>query len=76
MCLGVPMKVIEIRGNNAIAESFGVRTEISIYLVKDELKVGDWVMVHTGYAIGVLEKEDALETLKLIREMVGHGGEN
>lgn len=72
MCLGVPMKIIKIEdsGKTALAESFGVRRKISLLLVVEEVSEGDWVMVHTGSAIGKMDKENALETIKIIEEIL------
>jgi hydrogenase expression/formation protein HypC len=69
MCLGIPMKVLKIEGERAIAEIGGAEKEISIALV-DDLKVGDYVIVHAGFAIEKLDEEEALETLELIREII------
>lgn len=69
MCLGIPMKVLKIEGERAIAEIGGAEKEISIVLV-DNLKVGDYVIVHAGFAIEKLDEKEALETLELIREIV------
>lgn len=69
MCLGIPMKVLKIEGERAVAEIGGAEKEISIVLV-DNLKVGDYVIVHAGFAIEKLDEKEALETLELIREIV------
>jgi hydrogenase expression/formation protein HypC len=69
MCLGIPMKVLNIEGEKAIAEIGGIEKEISIALVED-LKVGDYVIVHAGFAIEKLDEKEALETLELIREII------
>jgi hydrogenase expression/formation protein HypC len=68
MCLAVPVKVISIQGNEAEVETGGVTYKASIQLTP-EVKVGDHVLLHTGYAIGIVDKEEAEETLKLFREM-------
>ncbi len=69
MCLGIPMKVLKIEGERAIAEIGGSEREISIALL-DDLKVGDYVIVHAGFAIEKLNEKEALETLELIREII------
>lgn len=69
MCLGIPMKVLKIEGERAVAEIGGAEKEISIVLV-DDLKVGDYVIVHAGFAIEKLDEKEALETLELIREII------
>jgi len=71
MCLGVPMKILKVEeeSKTAIAESIGVRRKISLLLL-DDVKEGDWVMVHTGSAIGKLDEENAVETLRILMEML------
>lgn len=69
MCLGIPMKLLKIEGERAIAEVGGAEREISIALL-DDLKVGDYVIVHAGFAIEKLDEKEALETLELIREII------
>ncbi len=70
MCLGIPMRVLKIEGDKAFAEVGGAEKEISIALVED-LKEGDYVIVHAGFAIEKLDEKEALETLDLIREFLG-----
>jgi len=67
MCLAIPAKVLEIRGEKAVVDFGGVKREAWITLV-DDVKVGDYLIIHTGYAIQRLNKKDAEETLKLFRE--------
>jgi len=67
MCLGLPMKVIEVNGNLAVAEADGVTREIGLHLVED-VKVGDRVMVHAGFAIEKMDEEEADEVLRLIKQ--------
>lgn len=69
MCVGVPMQVISIDNGNAITEIDGVRREASLMLLADEIKVGDFVIVHAGFAISRLDEEDARETLAMMREV-------
>jgi hydrogenase expression/formation protein HypC len=68
MCLAIPALIKSIDGQQAIADIEGVTREISLQLTP-EAKVGDYVLLHTGYAIGVIDAEEAEETLKLLREM-------
>ena len=68
MCLAVPVKVISIDGDEAEAEISGVKRRVSIALTP-EVNVGDYVLLHTGYAIGVLDEAEAQETLKLFEEI-------
>ncbi len=68
MCLAVPVKVISIQGDEAEVESGGTTYKASIRLTP-EVQVGDYVLLHTGYAISIVDKEEAEETLKIFQEM-------
>lgn len=61
MCLAIPAKVINIEGNSAQIEALGVTKIVDITLVP-EAKTGDYVLVHAGFAIQIVEEEDALAT--------------
>ena len=69
MCLAVPVQVMSTEGNEAEVDIGGVRRRVSIMLTP-EAKVGDYVLLHTGYAINVIDEAEAQETLKLLEEMV------
>ncbi len=68
MCLAVPLRVVAIEGTMAEVEMGGVRRRVSLVLVP-ETQVGDYVLVHTGFAISRLDEEEAQETLALFEEM-------
>lgn len=68
MCLAYPMKVLEIRGNNCLASAAGIKREINVQMVED-LRVGEYIMVHAGFAIQKLNKKDAEENLKIIDQL-------
>ena len=68
MCLGVPAKILETGDGAAIVELGGVRREISVMLV-DDVSVGEWVIIHAGFAIEKLSEEEAEQTLALFREI-------
>lgn len=68
MCLAVPTQVKSIDGQRAEIEMAGVCRTVSIVLTPD-VKPGDYVLVHTGYAIAVVDEEEAQETLKLLSEL-------
>jgi len=68
MCLAIPVKIVSIDGDEAEAEIGGVRRRVSIAFTP-EAKVGDYVLLHTGYAIGVVDEAEAEETLKLLEEI-------
>ncbi|MEM1507630.1 MAG: HypC/HybG/HupF family hydrogenase formation chaperone [Candidatus Bathyarchaeia archaeon] len=68
MCLAIPARVIEVNGDLAKADFGGVVREVNISLV--DAKVGDYILVHAGYAIQVLDEKEANETLELWREIL------
>lgn len=69
MCLALPARVVELLPNlRAIVDLGGVRKEVSIDLV-DDAQVGDYVIVHVGYAIGKIDPEEAQRTLALFAEL-------
>lgn len=68
MCLGIPMKIISIDGTDVVAEVDGVRRSASLMILDEEVGLGDYVVVHAGFAISKLNEADALETLELMRE--------
>lgn len=69
MCLAIPVRIVEVGADDsALADIGGVRKEISLALVED-VAVGDYVIVHVGYAISRLDPEEALRTLALFKEM-------
>jgi hydrogenase expression/formation protein HypC len=82
MCLAIPAQVVELReGDQALIELSGVKKEISLALV-DNVAVGDYVIVHVGYALNKLDPEEAARTLQLFTELgdtaldasdLGHG---
>jgi len=68
MCLAVPVMIQNIEGAQAMVELGGVRRMISLVLTP-EAGVGNYVLVHAGYAIGIVDEEEAKETLHLLEEM-------
>ena len=69
MCLALPARVVELQdADNAVVELGGVRKTVSMALTP-EAKVGDYVIVHVGHAIGLLDAEEAEKTLALFAEM-------
>jgi hydrogenase expression/formation protein HypC len=69
MCLAIPARVVELRSaETAVVDLGGVRKEISIALVP-EAAVGDYVIVHVGHAIGMIDAEEAERTLALFGEL-------
>jgi len=68
MCLAVPFQVKTIDGQYAEVEIGDVSRRVSIALTPD-VKVGDYILVHTGYSIGVVDEDEAQETIKLFNEL-------
>jgi len=68
MCLAIPALIKSIDGEQAIADIEGVTREVSLQLTPDA-RGGDYVLLHTGYAISVIDPAEAEETLKLLRQM-------
>ncbi len=69
MCLAIPSRIIDIQDKVAIVDVDGVKREASIMLLED-VKKGDYVIVHAGFAISKLDEESAKQTLKELREML------
>lgn len=67
MCLAIPSKIVEINNFTAVIDVDGVRREASLLLLEDA-SVGDYVIVHAGFAIHKIDEDAAIETLKLLRE--------
>ncbi|TRZ55459.1 MAG: HypC/HybG/HupF family hydrogenase formation chaperone [Rhodocyclaceae bacterium] len=69
MCLALPAQVVEISGNDlGVVDLGGVRKEVSLALI-DDVAVGDYVIIHVGYALTKLDPEEAAKTLALFEEM-------
>jgi hydrogenase expression/formation protein HypC len=68
MCLAIPALIKSIENKEAEAEIGGITRRISLWLTP-EAKVGDYVIVHTGYAINILDQKEAEETLAMLEEI-------
>lgn len=71
MCLAIPALVKSIEGQLAEVEVGGTSRSISISLTP-EVKTGDYVLLHTGYAISIIDQDEARETLELLKELADH----
>lgn len=67
MCLAIPSKIIAIKDNMGVIDVAGVRRETSLLLVENP-QVGDWVIVHAGFAIQIIDDATAQESLRYLRE--------
>ncbi|MBN1694282.1 HypC/HybG/HupF family hydrogenase formation chaperone [candidate division WOR-3 bacterium] len=68
MCLAIPMKLVKIEGSKGIVELSGVKKEISLDLLK-EVEIGDYLIIHAGFAIEKLNEEEAKKTLAVWEEI-------
>lgn len=68
MCLGVPMEIVEIRGDVGTAKVEGLKREVNLQFLKSAKK-GDFVIIHAGFAIEKIDRERAEETLNLYKEL-------
>lgn len=75
MCLGIPGEVVEVmpEEHTAVIETFGIRQRISTFLVGD-VSPGEYVIVHTGYAIEKVDMEEARKRIELWEELLAHEG--
>lgn len=67
MCLSIPAKILEINGDMAKASIGGTIIEAGLHML-DDVEVGDYILIHTGFALQKISDEEAEETLKVIRE--------
>ncbi len=72
MCLGVPMQVKTIENEMAVCEIDGVQREASLMMI-DNVQVGDYVLIHAGFAIEKIDDDEAQLTLKALREVLDMG---
>lgn len=71
MCLSIPSRVVEIdEFNNAKVETLGVFRKVSLDLVPEDVSVGDYILIHVGFAMGKIDEKEALQSLELYEEIV------
>ncbi len=71
MCLSIPSKIVEILPDNyAIVDTMGVKRKVSLDLMPEPIEVSDYVLIHVGYAMTKMREEDALESLKVYKEIL------
>ncbi len=68
MCLAVPMKVVKVDGDQGIVAGGGLTRRANFILMKD-IKPGDYVLLHAGFAIAKVKPEEARRTIKMVREL-------
>ncbi|MFX0126059.1 MAG: HypC/HybG/HupF family hydrogenase formation chaperone [Candidatus Hodarchaeota archaeon] len=71
MCLAIPAQIKKFIDTTTIIADFGkgVTREVSTALMPEEVKIGDWILIHTGYAVSKMEPEEAKETLAMWEEI-------
>jgi hydrogenase expression/formation protein HypC len=75
MCLAVPMKITSIDGFQCTCEAKGIEREVSLFMMQDEdLEPGDHILVHVGYAIQKVSKQEAADSWALFDEMLAAEG--
>lgn len=71
MCLSIPSEVIEIDENNvATVDTMGIKRKVSLDLIAETVNIGDYILIHVGFAMSRIDKENALESLKIYRKMI------
>lgn len=70
MCLAIPSKIVEIRDKIATIDVHGARRDVSLLLLPEEMDIGDYVLVHAGFAIQKIAREAGDEAHRLIREIL------
>jgi hydrogenase expression/formation protein HypC len=70
MCLAIPSKVLSIDENNiAEVDTLGVKRQVSLDLIQEEVKPGDYVLIHVGYAMGKIDEKEALESIEVYKQL-------
>lgn len=70
MCLAIPSKIVQIDDLKAIVDVYGARRDINLMLLPEEVAIGDYVLVHAGFAIQKVERESAREALNVIDKII------
>jgi hydrogenase expression/formation protein HypC len=69
VCLGVILKITDINKEEAVGEIYGIKQTFRIDLL-DEPKINDYVLVHAGFGISIVNEEEAMKNLKLVKEVI------
>lgn len=71
MCLSIPSKIVEIDEDNiATVDTMGIQRQVSLDLMADDVTIGDYILIHVGFAMSKIDKDDAQDSLKLYGEIV------
>lgn len=71
MCLAIPSRVVSVEEDGtAVVDTMGVKRKVSLELMQEDVKEGDYVLIHVGFALQKLDEEGALKSLELFEEIV------
>ena len=71
MCLSIQSKVVEVDENNmATVDTMSIKRHVSLDLMADEINIGDYILIHVGFAMNKIDEEEALQSLEVYREML------
>ena len=71
MCLSIPSKIVEIDEDNmATVDTMGIKRQVSLDLMLDEVGIGDYILIHVGFAMNKIDEAEALQSLELYQEML------
>ena len=71
MCLSIPSKIVEIDEENmATVDTMGIKRQVSLDLMLDEVGIGDYILIHVGFAMNKIDEAEALQSLELYQEML------
>ena len=71
MCLSIPSKIVVIDENNmATVDTMGIKRQVSLDLMPDEVDIGDYILIHVGFAMSKIDEAEALQSLELYQEML------
>jgi len=71
MCIAVPSRIVNVKDTTAIVDVYGAQRAISLLHIEENVDIGDYVLVHAGFAIQKVQEEYAKETLELIKQWSG-----
>ena len=71
MCLSIPSKIVEIDEDNmATVDTMGIKRMVSLDLMPDEVGIGDYILIHVGFAMSKIDEAEALQSLEVYQEML------
>ena len=71
MCLSIPSKIVEIDEDNmATVDTMGIKRMVSLDLMPDEVDIGDYILIHVGFAMSKIDEAEALQSLEVYKEML------